>query len=301
MSATKWSKASAPIRAIVSGYSSEVRARKLLVILQAYVDDSASDAGDRRLFLAGYVSTAENWAQFSDLWADALAARPSISYLKMSEARALQGEFRGWRGEDRDRKVRKLANIIRQLRPLSIHASVSRSRVEDILKPVVPYVISNPYALCFSAIMMPMAAEQARLKTNVPIDFIFDSQEGLGEEARTIYRLMREAQPEPIRNALSVDPLFRDDKLVMPLQAADMLAWHVRRRYERLDHGAWFVPAYLSVEDGLHVAIDLEDEHLENMSKGLAEILGNAPTRKKDWKAAVNELDRLRILGLLPK
>ena len=301
MSATHWSKASTPIWEIVSGYSSEIRARKLLVMLQAYVDDSACDTGDRRLFLAGYVSTAKNWAQFSDLWAAALAAAPSISYLKMSEANALQGEFRGWSGEERDRKVRRLANIIRQLRPLSIHASISRVRVDDLLKPVMPYVLSSPYALCFSAIMMPIAAEQARLKTNVPIDFIFDDQEGLGEEARTVYRLMREAQPEPIKTALSIDPLFRDDKFVMPLQAADMLAWHVRRRYERLDQNAWFVPDYLLVEDGLHVSIDIEDEQLENMAKGLKEILGDASHPKKEWKAAISELDRRRKLGLLPK
>ncbi len=301
MSATHWSEASAPIRGIVSGYSSEIRARKLLLMLQAYVDDSASDVKDRRLFLAGYVSTAENWAWFSDLWSEALAASPSISYLKMSEARALQGEFRGWDGDARDRKIQNLAAIIRRLRPLSIHSSVSRSSVDHILKPVAPFVLSSPYALCFSAIMMPIAAEQARQNNTVPIDFIFDSQEGLGEEARTLYRLMRESQPEAIKSALSVDPLFRDDKRVLPLQAADMLAWHVRRRYERLDSEAWFVPDYLSIEDGRHIAVDIEAEQLEKIAAGLLETIKDAPTSKKRWKEAVNELDRLRVINRLPK
>lgn len=278
-----------------------MNSEKLLVMLQAYVDDSASDVGDRRLFLAGYISTAESWVHFSDIWSEALAAAPSIDYLKMSEANALQGEFRGWDGEDRDRKVRSLAAVIREIQPLSIHSSISRSKVGSIIKPVVPHVFSSPYVLCFNAIMLPIAVRQIQAGTKVPIDFIFDSQEGLGDEARTIYRLMREAQPEQIRELLSVDPQFRDDKLVVPLQAADMLAWHVRRRYERLEPNAWFVPDYLSIKDGQHIGIDIEDEQLEKISKGLVEQLENAPTSKREWKEAVNILDQLRNLGLLPR
>ena len=61
-----WSRASAPIWELTSGYSSDARAAKQLVVLQVYVDDSATEEGDQRLFLAGYINTADKWARFSD-------------------------------------------------------------------------------------------------------------------------------------------------------------------------------------------------------------------------------------------
>lgn len=225
------------IRSLVSGYSRDVRARKLLVVLQAYVDDSASDNGDRRLFLAGYVNTADKWALFSDAWAEELRRAPSIDYLKMREANNLSGQFKGWSEEDRDEKLRDLSRLIRHFQPASLHASISRLDVERLIKPVAPYNFSSPYLYCFNAIMIPLAMSQfsSQQDVRVPIDFIFDDQQGLGEEARAIYKAVRLQQPSHIRELLSVDPIFRDDKLVLPLQAADMLAWHIRRHYETGD------------------------------------------------------------------
>lgn len=43
------------IRALVCGYPQSKWPAKLMVMLQAFVDDSASETGDRRLFLAGYI------------------------------------------------------------------------------------------------------------------------------------------------------------------------------------------------------------------------------------------------------
>ena len=59
-------------------------------MLQAYVDDSASDQGDQRLFLAGYINAADRWIRSSDAWAEVLRDPPAIGYLKMSEANRFQ-------------------------------------------------------------------------------------------------------------------------------------------------------------------------------------------------------------------
>lgn len=46
--------------------------------------------------MAGFVSTAENWALFSDAWAAELRAGEPINYIKMREANSRDGEFYGW-------------------------------------------------------------------------------------------------------------------------------------------------------------------------------------------------------------
>lgn len=51
--------------------------------LIAYVDDSA-ETGDA-LVLAGYISTAENWVEFSQEWKELLSLRPPWLCFKMNE------------------------------------------------------------------------------------------------------------------------------------------------------------------------------------------------------------------------
>jgi hypothetical protein len=225
------------IRALISGYPSYARAEKILVSVQAYIDDSRSDIGDQRLVLAGYINTAEKWARFSDAWYTELRRPPAIDYMKMVEAVGLRGQFGGWKPTDRDHKIEDLARIIRHWEPISIHSSVSQKHVREIIQPVAPYALSSPYSYCFEAIMIPIAVHQSQQKglMQVPIDFIFDDQQGLGHQARELYQAVREQQSKPVRDVLSAEPLFRDDKLVMPLQAADMLAWHIRRHFEDED------------------------------------------------------------------
>jgi hypothetical protein len=121
-----------PIWALTSGYSSKIRAQKHLVMLQAYVDDSTCDEGDKRLFLAAYINTADKWIRFSDAWQEELDSTPSVDYLKMSEAYNLSGEFKKFRNLPpcaRDEKLAGLARVIRHFSPVSVHSSISPSGI----------------------------------------------------------------------------------------------------------------------------------------------------------------------------
>jgi hypothetical protein len=299
--APSWSGPAAEIWALTSGYSSKIRAAKALVMLQVYVDDSTTDTGaERRLFLAGYMNTAERWVRFSEAWQAELDAHPAIEYLKMSEANNLSGQFRRWSETDRDEKLRGLARVIRHFGPRSIHSSISRSECKQILEPVAPYGFSRPYFYCFQYIIISLAnafLEQGGPK--VPIDFIFDEQGGVGDEARRVYRIIRDGQPAPVRAVLALEPIFRDEKLVLPLQAADMLAWHVRRNHLR-DPNAFQVPSLLSA-DGYHMASDFDAAHLKRIADGYAKIPGTQALRAKSaWKKAMLEIQRIEEAGQRP-
>lgn len=285
------------IQALTSGYSSEIRAAKHLVMLQAYVDDSASDQRDQRLFLAGYINTADRWIRFSDAWAEELRQPPAIGYLKMSEANGFGGEFRGWDAPGRDEKLRGLARVIRHFKPRSMHASVSQSEFRAIVAPVAPHGFSTPYSLCFQAMMLPLAIFQEKERIKLPIDFIFDDQEGLGTQAAFFYGKIRERQPKKIREVMCASPIFRDEKHVLPLQAADMLAWHIRRRHEA-DPDAFQVPDFLS-HDGLHMVIDIQEDHLRHIAEGYSKIPGVPRLRRRSaWKRTFREIERLESEGI---
>jgi Protein of unknown function (DUF3800) len=259
-------------------------------LLQMYVDDSASDAGEQRLFLAGYINTAEKWQRFSVAWAEELRADPAIAYLKMSEANSLSGQFSGWPVASKDQKVRGLCRVIRHFEPHSIHCSISRVDVKDVLAPAVPRGFANPYFHCFQGIIIPFATTFAPIWRGVPVEFVFDEQGELGTEALFFYKLIRDGQPKKVRALLSKDPTFGDDKVILPLQAADVLAWHVRRHSESGSTTDWCVPDYLS-HDGHHMTVDMDRVHVQELASKFMTIPGVGHIQKKrDWKETIRLL-----------
>ena len=58
---------------------------------------------------------------------------------------------------------------------------------------------------------------------------MFDEQELVGAETLVWYQYIKGMQEPHIAAWMGAAPVFRNDKYVLPLQLADMAAWHVRR------------------------------------------------------------------------
>jgi hypothetical protein len=215
------------IEAMVSGYSAEKRAEKLLVMLQAYVDDSADHTGDKRLVLAGYVHTAPVWAKFSDAWAEALRRPPAIPALHMSKC------FHGMSNQSRAEKIAALTAVVNDFKPFSIECSISAKDFNEVYKPYAPYDLRHPYFPCFYALVIKTAQLIASAPNRLPIDFFFDEQGNVGLNAVLWYPWMVKGAPPEAMALLSGPPIFKNDEEILPLQAADMLAWHMRKMRQK--------------------------------------------------------------------
>jgi hypothetical protein len=78
-----------------------------------------------------------------------------------------------------------------------------------------------------------MIVEGVAGKITEPCNFIFDTQQGFGEAfAIQWLRFKASAQEAGYGRLVGVEPLFRDDKQLRQLQAADLYAWHVRKNLE---------------------------------------------------------------------
>src|SRR5882672_3149158 len=286
--------ASAYIDALVSGYPREARAAKVLVMLQAFIDDSASEQGDRNLFLAGYIQRAPVWTAFSDDWQLVLASHPKIAHLHMVEAESLRGEFRGWSASQRDLKIQALAEVIERHGAVSIVCSISRNIFNSVLKPIAPYALSSPYFYCFYGIIITAARWALARNGNVPIDFIFDEHGALGTEASGWYEVIRQLQKPEIQQFLGSTPVFRDDKKFLPLQAADMLAWHLRRKNESRNatEDRPFSDRLQNVGD--HIGVVITEDFLKSWAEQMSSVPGVADTRHKNtWRKMKAPLARM--------
>lgn len=203
-------------------------------MLQGFVDDSGSDGTRAPYILAGFVLPAEKWASFSDDWQTELAREPRIEYFKMAEANEKDGQFAGMPEEFVRCKINDLLAVIDRHEPDGIYSALSWMEYREILKPSMPQgFIDNPYNLLFPAIFDAILFYQKR-KNIFPetVDIDFDEQGSAGWFATVCFRFLRQYCEPDVQKMLGRTPTMLDDKKVTPLQAADMLAWNIRREFD---------------------------------------------------------------------
>ena len=193
------------------------------VMARAFIDDSGSGGDSRYYVLGGYSASIEEWEQFSDLWQAELDRSPSIRYFKMREAESLRRQFSGWSAEARDAKVNALIDVIYSCRLIEASIAVPVKEFEEILRPELPPDCSDPYLICFSCLV---AAFSMTNRYAGKIDFVFDQDQKNEKKARAWYPLSKVLLHNP---GFFGEINFWNDEDFAPLQAADLIAWQVRR------------------------------------------------------------------------
>jgi hypothetical protein len=274
-----------------------------LAFLQAFTDDSAAQSGDRRLFLAGYLHRADAWASFSDHWRAELKAWPAIEYFKASEANNLSGQFdykRDWDEAKRNAKVAKLAEIIRHYQPFSFEFSINRQVFEDELKPVSPYGFGRPHFQMCCAVVAGVARYAAQEGISTPIEFIFDEQQGVDADIQLFFAELMQALPVEAQNLIDGAPIFKSDRdnRYLPLQASDLLAWHLRREHETGTMRS--VTGELLNKDG-HLVGEIPDEIVREWANHHSSLPGTPLLQSKgQWRDLKKEIQRLKDAGIDP-
>jgi hypothetical protein len=208
---------------LVCGLPGERAWRRRLLMLKAYkAHIDASGTGDPDLLvLAGYVAPAIAWGEFSIAWKSRLD-ECGIPFFKMNE----------WAS-----RPEVAAYFYRLIEEHDVTAAISVTiRTDQMRKAIREYpwpgpmehadFLKNPYYFGYKAITDILAQHQDKFGVVEPVDFIFDNQ---SEEARlgeAWHRLKLASSPEIRRNMGDV-PSYKNDKSIMPLQAADLYAWWI--------------------------------------------------------------------------
>jgi hypothetical protein len=213
-------------------------------MLKCYADDSGSHRGeDSSLFvLAGYLLEEEQWERFAEEWDTQLKRDFPVEFFHMTDAEWGDGEFEGMASEFRKRKIKDLALVIADFRPIPVAVSLDKRDYDLIVKGIAPEERDNPYALLLFQLMRGVAEFQKRRKLVHGrefelVEFVFDNQGSDELKSSEWYTGLVDAVPEPFKTIMANKPVFRSDRDLLPLQAADMLAWHVRRDVERPKEG----------------------------------------------------------------
>lgn len=286
------------IRLLVSGLPKGKRESRLLMVIeryQAWVDDSGNEPNDKYFVLAGFVARADCWESFSDDWQAALKISPALDYFKMKEAAALNEQFsrrRGWDEGKRDERIELLTGIIQKYAALRIHASIKHAEFDQYIKslPAISRTLAtdHPYLYLAQQLILTTALYQDRLDVHEPCDFIFDKQLGFSAEMAEAWpnfeALVKAQTHRNIGRFLGSEPIYRDDKCFVPLQAADLYAWQIRKFHINSEKVLWapMTKALLQLESIAYIPRDIRKPELVRLHKYLVEKGKEIATERPD-------------------
>jgi hypothetical protein len=212
---------------------------RLLVVLtelQAHFDESYKTDGF--FVIAGYIASAQAWANFSQEWEQLLPltkrGKEGIRRFKMRE---MKGQIDDVCAFYRiiEKHVLMAISVRFRYRDLALaKASIWRSDGRRSLG------VYNPYSFALRGLMDQFHSQQARerLKTLIPIDhpvdFYFDDNSSKRLIKNVWDEYITNRDPEA-RKFFGAEPRFDTEERLLPLQAADLLAYLVRECAERGD------------------------------------------------------------------
>lgn len=238
--------------------------------------------------MAGFIGRAQDWVRFSGRWKDTLASAPSVSRLKMNNAAKCKGEFNTFSKGARDKKVRQLVRVLDQYEFTAISCIVDTTGFEEHLAPIQPRPTKTLYTNTFYAIMRAACLEILDQGVrNERVEIFFDENSQCGTTAIRMYPAFRMGVTRRERLLLPTVPSFGNDDGLMPLQAADLLAWLLRRSASGLPHTFdWIVSEFSRVRPSAHnQIIDA------NRLRGIAERSFDFERNKKFMNRAMDAIN----------
>ena len=249
-------------------YRSPAYRERFVLVLEAYADDSGNDRNSQVFVLAGFVAKADpGWLRFEKEWRFALQKPPAVKYFKMRECHALRGQFDGWDPTERDQRLAELVGIIKRTATASIFALVPRADFFAAMPKLDVRFTKSPYAVVYYALIWATLQSMKSSEITEPVDFIFDEQLRLSDDVQALYGYFkRRLMYGDLAPLLGARPIHGSDEKFLPLQAADLLAWHIRRWYDADANGEKFeTPALLELRKIPHWGLIHSRESLEAM------------------------------------
>ncbi|WP_354067558.1 DUF3800 domain-containing protein [Bradyrhizobium sp. OAE829] len=197
--------------------------------LQAYVDGSGT--GDARaLIIAGYIAAPDTWAALANEW------RAHLEDLRMSCFKMSATTLRPEIGASFYRIIEK-HNVLSGI-SITVDTAALRKVVHEVVPPeeIKAQKLENPYFFAVRGLVLGLAALHHEIGISASVDFVFD-EDTEKDGFLSVWPFVVKDATEEIRRMLGATPVFGRDHLLMPLQAADLLAywirhWHLAGRQE---------------------------------------------------------------------
>jgi len=217
--------------------------RNRMAVFIANSDESGTEDPRGEFLVAGYIAEKDYWGDFAEKWQrKVLDGPPLIPYLHMNEIRR-----ESWRKQyhlssaDAQRRVSEAVLLLSDAqRPSAGSSVILRADLQDIVqgkskeyRKKLPIGLDEPDYFCFIAyaynIVITISAEHPEAKK---VDFVVSRKGKLTDRLKRFHEeLQRFVDPKFKDLVGELIPGTPEDRL--PLQAADLLCWHMQRHFAK--------------------------------------------------------------------
>jgi hypothetical protein len=216
-----------------------------VAVFVAYSDEAGVGDPGGEFLIAGHVADEKEWPWITDAWQNrVLDGPPKLPYLHMVDIRS-----REWRKQqaitfnDGEERVSEAVRVLYSMGAMSALCSViKRSELAEAIqskfkrKNQIPIGVNEPDYICFLAYASYVLREvQRRHPETERVNFVVSKKENVSEHyrdfVRDIKRYLGLNSPERASLVGDLIPASMEDQL--PLQAADVLCWHLQRYYTK--------------------------------------------------------------------
>lgn len=207
---------------------------KYMLMLSAYMDETGHYRDEKQKFvgIAGLIAPKENWETFEEKWKAALKLPYiKLEYFHMTDYASKKKVYKDWLEVKRQKVLGKLLNVIESAYPIPFGAIIPMNAFRSLSKEHQEYFI-DPYFLCFQSIIAASTTflEAMKIPEEEKIALIFSDQVEFRHRALKMYEDITEVGLFAHR---STPPIFRDIREIVPLQAADIVAYEMYKEFER--------------------------------------------------------------------
>ncbi len=203
-------------------------------MLRAFFDDTGTHKGSRITGIGGVLAYTARWDALSEEWAR-LLDEWGLEWFHMTDAESRrEPPYASWSDEQREARITTLSKLVERTTFASFGSHILRADYqatigEHLRKDIGDWdrdyvrLKSDPYSFAFGNILVGMDHVCTWLsieKGNVEI--IFAEQKSVGYPSRDLWRSLTDKIGFPT-------PVFKDQRKLPPLQAADMVAWYVNK------------------------------------------------------------------------
>jgi hypothetical protein len=206
----------------------------------AYVDESGSDDANDYIGVGGLIAPIEHWKAFEGRWREILAQH-GVPYSHMREFAHSTGAFRKWRSPNKQfepERIKFSADICQCILDHAIYsfgAIITKRHWKTLVPEDMRKDMGGPYAFLGRYCMTRICVWADDNGQTEPVDLVFEK--GQPESAIRLQHSVL-CRNENVRKEYRLGNLrFEDKRGVLPLQAADVVAYELLKHFNDLASG----------------------------------------------------------------
>ncbi len=210
--------------AFLGGVSPE---RQFVMIYTGYFDESGTHAASEAMAVAGYISTSEGWLSFDVEWRAALKEY-GLDFFHMTDFANSTGPYKAWSASEKEARLERLLGIIDQYALASLGIAVPVKLFHSVVSDKAKRITGGPYGLAVHRGFLHAADLVKAMHADGWIRYVFErGAEGAGHVLRSYNRASKHHGLGEILRQAGLS--FEDKRSATPLQAADILAYELRK------------------------------------------------------------------------